>query len=87
MTRTVVVYFEVDEERAFTEINDGPIPYIEKKVEPLEQSGVKLMNAKIADDDADDPEEAYLVYLLRYAFDNIGSENVNPLTYEDWRKA
>lgn len=87
MGRTVVAFLKVSEERAFAEIDDGPVTFVEQKAKALERSSITLVDATIADDDADDPKEAYLVYLLRYAFDNLGSaENVSPLTYEEWRK-
>ena len=49
--RTVIAILEVDDDRAFTEIDDGPIPYLEREMGWLEQSGIFLQNARILDED------------------------------------
>lgn len=49
--RTVIAILEVDDDRAFAEIDDGPIPYLEREMGWLEQSGIFLQNARILDED------------------------------------
>lgn len=82
--RQVIAYFTIDEDRAFDEMGDGPISYFERECGWLEQSGIYLKDAAIADTDADDYREVYLVYLARFAFENLGTDNVEPLTYEQF---
>ena len=47
--RTVIAYFEVDEDRAFDGFGDGPVPYLEHEAVCLEKSGIFLTGAAIAD--------------------------------------
>mgnify|MGYP004663155183 FL=1 len=84
MERTIIAYLKIDDDRVFEEIGDGPIAYLDREVIWLEQSGILLTDAAIADDDADDPKEAYLVYLARFAFDHLSDGNVYPMSYKKW---
>ena len=79
MERTIIAYLKVDDNRAFQEIGDGPIAYLVKEFAQLEQRGILLQDAG--------PKEAYLVYLAKYAFDNLGSYHVYPMSYKQWRFA
>lgn len=86
--RKVIAYLSVDNERAFDEAG-GPIDYVEKKAKPLRRQGIYLEDACIADDDAEAPEERYLVYLARFAYDQLGGwepgTNIVPLTFDEWK--
>ena len=86
--RTVIAYLSVDEDRAFDE-TDGPIDYVDKEAIKFIESGIYLDDACIADDDAEAPEERYLVYLARFAFDRLGGwepgTNLVPLTFDEWK--
>lgn len=86
MERTVIAYLTIDDDRAFAEIDDGPIAYLEREAGWLEQSGIFLKDAAIADDDAEDPKERYMVYLAKFAFDHLSDPDIHPMTYEEWRK-
>lgn len=72
MKRTILAYLEIDDDLAFEKIDDGPIAYLEKESGWLAQSGIFITDAAIADADAADPKEAYLVYLARFAFEHLG---------------
>ena len=85
MKRTILAYLEIDDDLAFEKIDDGPIAYLEKESGWLAQSGIFITDAAIADADAADPKEAYLVYLARFAFEHLGDGNIYPLPYEQWR--
>lgn len=82
--RTIIAYFTVDEDRAFDEFGDGPVSYLEHEAAWLEQSGIFLTDAAIADEDANDPREAYLVYLARFAFEHFADGDIAPIPYEMW---
>lgn len=86
--RKVIAYLTIDDDRAFDKA-DGPIDYVEKKVKNLNKSGIYLESACIADDDAEAPEERYLVYLARFAYDQLGGwepgTNLVPLTFDEWK--
>ena len=69
--RTVIAILEVDDDKAFEEIDDGPIPYLEREFGWLEQSGISLQNARILDDD--DKYDAKAIELV----DQIFNEEVN----------
>ena len=49
----------------FEKIDDGPIAYLEKESGWFAQSGIFITDAAIADADAADLKEAYLVYLCQ----------------------
>ena len=86
--RTVIAYLSIDEDRTFDE-TDAPIDYVEKKTKWLVKSGIRLDDACIADEDALAPEERYLVYLARFAFDQLSGwepeTNLVPLTFNEWK--
>lgn len=86
--RTVIAYFTVDEDKVFDEA-DGPIDYVYEETKKLFKSGICLEDACIADDDAEAPEERYLVYLARFAFDQLGGwepgTNLVPMTFDEWK--
>ena len=82
MKRMILAYLEIDDDLAFEKIDDGPIAYLEKESGWLAQSGIFITDAAIADADAADPKEAYLVYLARFAFDHLGDGKIYPLPYE-----
>ena len=85
--RTVIAYFTVDEDRAFDAFGDGPVSYMEHEAAWLEESGIFLTGAAIADEDADDPKEAYLVYLARFCFAHFGDSDACPMSYKKWRNS
>ena len=85
--RTVIAYFTVDEDRAIAELGDGPVSYMEHEAAWLEESGIFLTEAAIADEDAEDPKEAYLVYLARFCFEHFSDGDAHPMSYEEWRNA
>ena len=85
--RTVIAYFEVDEDRAFDGFGDGPVPYLEHEAVCPEKGGIFLTGAAIADENAEDPKEAYLVYLARFCFEHFGDGDIRPMSYEEWRNA
>lgn len=86
--RTVIAYLSIDEDRVFDK-TDGPIDYVEKKTKGLVKSGIRLDDACIADEGAEAPEERYLVYLARFAFDQLSGwepeTNLVPLTFNEWK--
>lgn len=86
--RTVIAYLSIDEDRVFDK-TDGPIDYVEKKTKGLVKNGIRLDDACIADEDAVAPEERYLVYLARFAFDQLSGwepeTNLVPLTFNEWK--
>ena len=85
MKRTILAYLEIDDDLAFEKIDDGPIVYLEKESGWLAQSGIFITDAAIADADAADPKEAYLVYLARFAFEHLGDGDISPMSYKQWQ--
>lgn len=85
MQRTIIAYIKVDEERAWRECNDGTIAYLEREFPILTGKRIFLRDATIADEDAENPRERYLVYLARFAFEHISeADDISPLTYAQW---
>lgn len=84
MKRKVFAVIDVDDEMAFTQINDGPVAYLEKEFERLEQSGISLDGCFVADEDADSPWERYTIYLAQFAFDHVfdDCDDVLPMTFK-----
>lgn len=85
MKRTILAYLEIDDDLAFEKIDDGPIAYLEKESGWLAQSGIFITDTAIVDADAADPKEVYLVYLARFAFEQLSDGDISPLPYEQWR--
>lgn len=86
MKRPIYAYIEVDDDIAFERIDAGPIPYLEKEFAWLDQSGIYLKDAYIADKDESELWQAYLNYLVAWAFEhrNKKHENVSPSSYKVW---
>lgn len=86
MERIVIAMLRVDDDTAFSSIDDGPISYLEQKFERLQPSGIFLDDAFIADDDECDVWKAYINYLVNWAFDYYSEEDEcrSPLSYELW---
>lgn len=87
-TRKVIALIEVDADRAFDEIDDGPVPYLEREFGWLEQSGIVLTSCFLADEDEDDKWQAYLNYLVEWAFNHQGegSDCLGPDSFDKWSK-
>ena len=91
---------ERETRRFFTEIfvdenfNDkydeiGPGDFLESKMKPLAESGIKLENWLIADDDDDEPRARYINYLLEWCFEHaeqFDGPPESPLSFEQWMK-
>ena len=86
MKRKIVAIITVDEDTAFKEINDGPVSYLEKEFGWLEESDIFLRDCFIADDDEDDKWQAYLNYLVDWAFNHQGEAfaGMTPASYEEF---
>lgn len=86
MERKIIAIIGVDDDTAFEKIDDGPVPYLEKEFGWLEQSGITLKECFIADDDEDDNWQAYLNYLVQWAFSHRYDEfdGMSPSCYDEW---
>ena len=88
MKRRIIAQLEVDDDKAFQTINDGPIRYLEKKMESLKESQIFLREAFIADEDEDDEKYAYLNYLSTAIFDCLSHESCvkNIADFREWKR-
>ncbi|MCI8471477.1 MAG: hypothetical protein HFE65_00040 [Clostridiales bacterium] len=88
MKRKIFALLEVDDDTAFQKIDDGPVPYLDKEMERLEQSQIFLKDAFIADEDEDDTEQAYLNYLAVWVFDHLYDEMYEdePACFREWKR-
>ncbi len=88
MKRTIYALIVVDDETAFAKIDDGPIPYLEQEFGWLEQSGISLSDAFIADSDDTDSWGRYIAYLAKWVFEHQSCDNQGavPLTYAQWNQ-
>lgn len=85
MKRTVFAVIGVDDETAFKEIDDGPIPYLEREMGRLEEGGIYFRDGFIADEDEGDEWCAYINYIAAWAFNHQGDERrCSPLTFQRW---
>lgn len=86
MKRKVMAIINVDDDIAFEEIDDGVISYLEQEFGWLEQSGISLRECFISDDDEDDRWQAYINYLVEWAFDHQGDEfaAMSPSCYDEF---
>lgn len=86
MKRKIVAIVSVDDDTAFEKIDDGPVSYLEKEFGWLEESDIFLRDCFIADDDEDDKWQAYLNYLVDWAFNHQGEAfaGMTPASYEEF---
>lgn len=86
MERKIVAVVGVDDEVAFEQINDGPVPYLEKELAWLGPSGISLKDCFVADEDEDDKWKAYLNYLVEWAFNHQDDEftGMTPACYDEF---
>lgn len=86
MKRKIMAIIEVDDEIAFEEINDGPVAYLEREFGLLGESGIFLRDCFIADDDETEEWQAYLNYLVEWAFHHQGEEfaGMAPVCYQEF---
>ena len=93
MLRKIYAEIEFDQEVAdrYAETNGldepTPIDHLEKEFGWIEQSGITLKRAFIADHDEDDEWFAYLNYLTDWAFDHSSYEyeGKSPASFEKWK--
>lgn len=88
MKRKIFALLEVDDDTAFRQIDDGPIPYLEQEMGWLEQSQIFLKDAFIADGDECDAEQAYLNYLAAWVFNCLNTElcRKRPAGFREWKR-
>lgn len=86
MKRKIIAIIDVDDEIAFEKINDGPVAYLERELGCLEERGVFLKECFIADDDETEKWQAYLNYLVEWAFNHQGEEfaGMTPACYDEF---
>lgn len=86
MKRKIVAIVSVDDDTAFEKIDDGPVSYLEKEFGWLEESNIFLRDCFIADDDEDDKWQAYLNYLVDWAFNHQGEAfaGMTPASYKEF---
>jgi len=77
----------VDDTNAFEENGIGPCEYLEREFGWLQESGISLENAIIADDDEDSMWMRYLHHLIEWAMEKLNSEEPeNPLLWEQYKE-
>lgn len=86
MERKIIATIGIDDDTADEKIHDGPVPYLEKEMGQLQQSGITLRECFIADEDESDKWQAYLNYLVNWAFEHQGEEfaGMTPAGYNEW---
>lgn len=86
MERKIVAIVGVEDEIAFEQINDGPVPYLEKEFSWLGPSGISLKDCFATDEDEDDKWKAYLNYLVEWAFNHQDDEfaGMTPACYDEF---
>lgn len=80
--RKIIAIIEVDADTAFKVVDDGPVPYLEQTVPKID--GCSLVDAFISDEDEDDQQQAYLNYLVEWAFNHQGEDlkGAQPISYD-----
>lgn len=71
MKRTIIALLEVDDDKAFKEIDDGPISYLDLKIGLLEEDGIVLKESFIMDDDEIDDKQRLINNIISQIFDSI----------------
>lgn len=74
MKRKVYAAIEVDDGIAFQKTDDGPIPYLELEMNKLENKGIILQNAFIADSDEECKWLCYLNHLIEWVFEHYDED-------------
>lgn len=83
MPRKFLAIIELDEEQS---ADTAPGEYLEKEFGWLEQSGIKLKDWLITDDDDELRWARYITYLIEWAFEHSGEEfdGMSPACYNEW---
>lgn len=85
MKRTIFCKIIVDDETAFNQIDDGPVPFLEKKMKELEGDNIILEDAFISDEDECDLWQLYINYIanwtIKHQGDN-GNDEDSPMPWE-----
>lgn len=66
MKRTIFCKITVDDETAFNQIDDGPVPFLEKKMKKLKDDNIILEDAFLSDEDDEDLWGRYIHYLAEW---------------------
>ena len=72
MKRTIFCKVTVDDETAFNQINDGPVPFLEKKMKELKDDDIILEDAFLSDEDECDLWQLYINYIANWAVKHQG---------------
>lgn len=83
--RTVMARLNVDDDELF-ERHDGVIDGVWLEIRRLNDCGIFLDDAFIADDDETEKWFSYVNYVANWCFDSP-DEDSSPLSYKDWRGA
>lgn len=94
MGREIVALIELDEDTVIRNCeangvsDDGDIDYLIKEFGWLEQSGIKLKDAFIADEDDEIAFGRYIHYLVHWAFEHCADEETtaSPLSFRLFQK-
>ena len=91
--RKIIAILTVDDDTAMENCefngipNDGTLDYLSREMGWVEQSGIYLSEAFIADEDENDVWAAYINYIANWAFEHQGDEKpCSPLLYNQWLK-
>lgn len=85
MKRTIFCKVTVDDETAFKQINDGPVPFLEKKIKELERNNIILEDAFLSDEDECDLWQLYINYIANWAIEHQGDDakdGVSPMPWD-----
>lgn len=75
MKRTIFCKVTIDDETAFNQIDDGPVPFLEKKMKELEGDNIILEDAFLSDEDDCDLWQLYISYIADWAVKHQGDND------------
>lgn len=85
MKRTIFCKVTIDNATAFNQIDDGPVPFLKKKMKELERDNIILEDAFLSDEDECDLWQLYINYIANWAVkhqgDN-GNDEDSPMPWE-----
>lgn len=84
MERKIFALLTVDDDTAFERCDDGPITYLEKKIERLRDDKITLEDAFVADDDECDLWQLYINYIANWAVEHQGDDDKNGVSPMPW---
>lgn len=84
MKQTIFCKITVDDETAFNQIDDGPVPFLEKKMKKLKDDNIILEDAFLSDENECDLWQLYINYVANWVIKHQGNDDKSGVSPMPW---